>query len=95
MTANLPSRLEDLPQFTHPRANLHRGFFLTWIRNPAAITGAHSSFTLSFEDPDGSVRRALLKLRLFVFGAPVVVKSWVERAPARPRPPLPAMDLSS
>ncbi|KAF8594390.1 hypothetical protein BDV93DRAFT_565487 [Ceratobasidium sp. AG-I] len=65
-----------------------------WIRNPAAITGAHSSFTLSFEDHDGSVKRALLKSRLFVFGAPVVVKPWIERAPARPRPPLPAMDLS-
>ncbi|KAF8593669.1 hypothetical protein BDV93DRAFT_566264 [Ceratobasidium sp. AG-I] len=66
-----------------------------WIRNPAAITGAHSSFTLSFEDHDSSVRRTLLKSRLFVFGAPVVVKSWIERAPARPRLPLPAMDLSS
>ncbi|KAF8604739.1 hypothetical protein BDV93DRAFT_555175 [Ceratobasidium sp. AG-I] len=33
-----------------------------WIRNPAAITGAHSSFTLSFEDHDGSVRRALSKI---------------------------------
>ncbi|QRV97802.1 hypothetical protein RhiJN_25821 [Ceratobasidium sp. AG-Ba] len=41
-----------------------------WIRNPAAITGAHSSFTFSFQDPDGSLGRSLAKSRLFVFGEP-------------------------
>ncbi|QRV92713.1 hypothetical protein RhiJN_20731 [Ceratobasidium sp. AG-Ba] len=50
-----------------------------WIRNPSNISGAHSSFVFSFEDPDGSVSRLLRKTPLFVFGAPVSVKLWQER----------------
>ncbi|KAB5588715.1 hypothetical protein CTheo_7838 [Ceratobasidium theobromae] len=42
-----------------------------WVCNPANITGAHSSFILSFEDSDGSVARSLIKTSLFTFGAPV------------------------
>ncbi|KAG9128024.1 hypothetical protein FRC07_006138 [Ceratobasidium sp. 392] len=60
-----------------------------WIRNPASITGQHSSFTLSFADPDGSLARTLVKTQLFVFGAPVTARLWIE--PPRPRPkPKPA-----
>lgn len=51
-----------------------------WVRNPASITGAHSSFTFSFEDPDGSIARQLAKYPLFVFGAPVHLKRWTERS---------------
>ncbi|QRV96569.1 hypothetical protein RhiJN_24587 [Ceratobasidium sp. AG-Ba] len=55
-----------------------------WIRNPASITGAHSSFTFSFQDPDGSLGRALAKSRLFVFGEPVHLKRWTDK-PRRTR----------
>lgn len=44
-----------------------------WIHNPASITGQHSSFTLSFADPDRSLACTLVKTRLFVFGTPVTV----------------------
>ncbi|KAF8599853.1 hypothetical protein BDV93DRAFT_511394 [Ceratobasidium sp. AG-I] len=54
-----------------------------WIRNPAPITGLHSSVTVSFEDPDGTALRALVKTRHFVFGGPVTVKPWVDHPPAR------------
>ncbi|KAG8702750.1 hypothetical protein FRC08_003261 [Ceratobasidium sp. 394] len=50
-----------------------------WIRNPASITGVHSSFTFSFEDPDGSLARSLAKSSLFVFGAPVHLKRWTDK----------------
>ncbi|KAG8680284.1 hypothetical protein FRC08_016411 [Ceratobasidium sp. 394] len=52
---------------------------LRWIRNPASITGIHSSFTFSFEDPDGSLARSLAKSSLFVFGAPVHLKCWTDK----------------
>ncbi|KAF8597464.1 hypothetical protein BDV93DRAFT_527414 [Ceratobasidium sp. AG-I] len=66
-----------------------------WIRNPASITGAHSSFTFSFEDQDGSVTRALLRAHLFVLGAPVTVKKWIDRPAARPRPSPPDVTMST
>ncbi|QRV91907.1 hypothetical protein RhiJN_19925 [Ceratobasidium sp. AG-Ba] len=50
-----------------------------WIRNPASITGAHSSFTFSFQDPDGSLGRSLAKSCLFVFGEPVHLKRWTDK----------------
>ncbi|KAG8695649.1 hypothetical protein FRC08_007636 [Ceratobasidium sp. 394] len=50
-----------------------------WIRNPASITGVHSSFTFSFENPDGSLARSLAKSSLFVFGAPVHLKRWTDK----------------
>ncbi|KAG8684698.1 hypothetical protein FRC08_013534 [Ceratobasidium sp. 394] len=50
-----------------------------WIRNPALITGVHSSFTFSFEDPDGSLTRSLAKSSLFVFGTPVHLKRWTDK----------------
>ncbi|KAG9114054.1 hypothetical protein FRC07_007706 [Ceratobasidium sp. 392] len=53
-----------------------------WIRNPASITGAHSSFTFSFEDSDGSLAQAIAKSRLFMFGEPVHLKRWT----SKPRP---------
>ncbi|KAG9122245.1 hypothetical protein FRC07_001467 [Ceratobasidium sp. 392] len=53
-----------------------------WIRNPASITGVHSSFTFSFEDPDGSLAQAIAKSRLFLFGEPVHLKRWT----SKPRP---------
>ncbi|KAG9119360.1 hypothetical protein FRC07_005635 [Ceratobasidium sp. 392] len=53
-----------------------------WIRSPASITGAHSSFTFSFEDSDGSLAQAIAKSRLFMFGEPVHLKRWT----SKPRP---------
>ncbi|KAG8683775.1 hypothetical protein FRC08_014084 [Ceratobasidium sp. 394] len=50
-----------------------------WIPIPASITGAHSSFTFSFEDSDGSLARSLAKLSLFVFGGPVHLKRWTDK----------------
>ncbi|KAG9094306.1 hypothetical protein FS749_012742 [Ceratobasidium sp. UAMH 11750] len=50
-----------------------------WIRNPASITGVHSSFTFSFEDPDGSLARGLAKSSLFIFGVPVHLKRWTDK----------------
>ncbi|KAG9075785.1 hypothetical protein FRC06_009889, partial [Ceratobasidium sp. 370] len=54
-----------------------------WVRNPASITGARSSFTFAFEDRDGSITKSLLKTPLFVFGNPVRAKKWVDRRPRR------------
>ncbi|KAG9073923.1 hypothetical protein FRC06_011071, partial [Ceratobasidium sp. 370] len=56
-----------------------------WIRNPALITGAHSSFTFSFEDPDGSLAHSLAKSSLFIFGVPVHLKRWVDKPLAKRR----------
>ncbi|KAG8710123.1 hypothetical protein FRC12_006193 [Ceratobasidium sp. 428] len=50
-----------------------------WVRNPASITGAHSSFTFSFQDPDGSIGRGLAKSHLFMFGEPVHLKRWTDK----------------
>ncbi|QRV99070.1 hypothetical protein RhiJN_27089 [Ceratobasidium sp. AG-Ba] len=50
-----------------------------WVRNPASISGAHSSFTFSFLDPDGSISTSLAKSSLFMFGAPVHLKRWVDK----------------
>lgn len=57
-----------------------------WIRRPTSITGAHSSLTFSFEDPDGSTARSLLKTPLFAFGAPVTLKRWQQNARDTSRP---------
>ncbi|KAG9095887.1 hypothetical protein FRC06_009322 [Ceratobasidium sp. 370] len=54
-----------------------------WIRNPASITGAHSSFTFSFEDPDGSLARQLAKSSLFIFGVPVHLRRWIDKPLAK------------
>ncbi|KAG9092357.1 hypothetical protein FRC06_000136 [Ceratobasidium sp. 370] len=51
-----------------------------WIRNPASITGLHSSFTFAFEDPDGSLSRSLSKSSLFVLGGLVRPKRWIEKS---------------
>ncbi|KAF8600835.1 hypothetical protein BDV93DRAFT_525103 [Ceratobasidium sp. AG-I] len=61
-----------------------------WVRNPASITKPTSSITISFEDPDGSVSRNLLKTCLFAFGAPLTIKRWIDKpgpnaGPARDR----------
>ncbi|KAG8717285.1 hypothetical protein FRC09_014508 [Ceratobasidium sp. 395] len=50
-----------------------------WVRNPASITGHHSSFTFLFQDPDGSIGRGLAKSRLFMFGEPVHLKRWTDK----------------
>ncbi|KAG8693700.1 hypothetical protein FRC09_010347 [Ceratobasidium sp. 395] len=60
-----------------------------WVRNPASITGIHSSFTFSFEDPDGSLARSLAKSRLFMFGEPVHLKRWIDKPLAKRDRPLP------
>ncbi|KAG8723527.1 hypothetical protein FRC09_002954 [Ceratobasidium sp. 395] len=54
-----------------------------WVRNPASITGMHSSFTFSFEDPDGSLARSLAKSDLFVLGELVHLKRWIENPLAK------------
>ncbi|KAG8721226.1 hypothetical protein FRC09_008228 [Ceratobasidium sp. 395] len=54
-----------------------------WVRNPASITGMHSSFTFSFEDPDGSLARSLAKSDLFVLGKPVHLKRWIDNPLAK------------
>ncbi|KAG8683807.1 hypothetical protein FRC09_015837 [Ceratobasidium sp. 395] len=54
-----------------------------WVRNPASITGMHSSFTFSFEDPDGSLARSLAKSDLFVLGEPVHLKRWIDNPLAK------------
>ncbi|KAG8724492.1 hypothetical protein FRC09_018094 [Ceratobasidium sp. 395] len=54
-----------------------------WVRNPASITGMHSSFTFSFEDPDGSLARSLAKSHLFVLGEPVHLKRWIDNPLAK------------
>ncbi|KAG8692541.1 hypothetical protein FRC09_011132 [Ceratobasidium sp. 395] len=58
-----------------------------WVRNPASITGIHSSFTFSFEDPDGSLARSLAKSRLFMFGEPVHLKRWIDKPLAKRNQP--------
>jgi hypothetical protein len=55
----------------------------TWLKKPGAITGTHTSAIVAFEDPDGSVERALLKSTLFAFGEAITTKKWYERPPAR------------
>ncbi|KAG8790269.1 hypothetical protein FRC12_012343 [Ceratobasidium sp. 428] len=64
-----------------------------WIRNPTNITGAKSSFSFSFEDPDGSIAQLLCKTPLFVFGAPVTMKRWKHNPKARKSPPGPSDDV--
>ncbi|KAF8601304.1 hypothetical protein BDV93DRAFT_558604 [Ceratobasidium sp. AG-I] len=55
-----------------------------WIRNPSNISGTHSSFAFSFEDPDHTFSRSLLKSSLFMFGSPVTVKKWKLPPPVAP-----------
>ncbi|KAG9120151.1 hypothetical protein FRC07_004461 [Ceratobasidium sp. 392] len=51
-----------------------------WIRNPASITDAHSSFTFSLKGPGGSLARTLAKLSLFVFGVPAHLERWTGKS---------------
>ncbi|KAG8792238.1 hypothetical protein FRC12_006691 [Ceratobasidium sp. 428] len=64
-----------------------------WIRNPTNIVGIKSSFSFSFEDPDGSIAQLLCKTPLFVFGAPVTTKRWKHNPKARKFPPGPSDDV--
>jgi len=50
-----------------------------WVRPAEFIDGFKSSITFAFEDPDGSNLKSLLKTNLFMFGAPVHAKHWVEK----------------
>jgi hypothetical protein len=52
-----------------------------WVRCPHEITGFKSSVSFAFEDPDGSIRSSLLKSKtpIFMFGAPVTAKRWVNK----------------
>ncbi|KAG9083819.1 hypothetical protein FRC06_004358 [Ceratobasidium sp. 370] len=91
LVSSVPTRSEPGAP-VHSEANIQASFLLNpaisalkvtrpprWIRNPASITGVHSSFTFSFEDPDGSLVRSLAKSSLFVFGVPVHLKHWVDK----------------
>ena len=51
----------------------------SWIRPPKNIEGMKSSVTIAFEDPDGSCAKDILQTQLFMFGAPVIPKCWVEK----------------
>ncbi|KAG9119531.1 hypothetical protein FRC07_005406 [Ceratobasidium sp. 392] len=95
MVSSVPARA-DAKSPVHPEADVMASFLLNpaikdlkitrsprWIRNPASIIGAHSSFTFSFEDPDGSVSRSLAKSHLFIFGAPVHLKRWTDKPLAK------------
>ncbi|KAG8699379.1 hypothetical protein FRC09_006656, partial [Ceratobasidium sp. 395] len=64
-----------------------------WIRNPTNIVGFKSSFSFSFEDPDGSIAQLLCKTPLFVFGAPVTTKRWKHNPKIRKSPPEPSDDV--
>jgi hypothetical protein len=52
-----------------------------WVRRPQEISGFKSSVSFAFEDPDGSIHSALLKSKtpIFMFGAPVSIKRWVDK----------------
>ena len=50
-----------------------------WVRPSEFIDGFKSSISFAFEDPDGSNLKSLLKTNLFMFGAPVRAKRWVEK----------------
>ncbi|CUA68733.1 Putative serine/threonine-protein kinase/receptor R818 [Rhizoctonia solani] len=39
----------------------------TWLKKPENITGTHTSAIIAFEDPDGSIKRTLLKSAIFAF----------------------------
>ncbi|CUA67950.1 E3 ubiquitin-protein ligase listerin [Schizosaccharomyces pombe 972h-] [Rhizoctonia solani] len=54
----------------------------TWLKKPESITGTHTSAIIAFEDPDGSIERALLKSTIFAFGETVTVKKWHDQLPA-------------
>ncbi|KAI0311491.1 hypothetical protein OF83DRAFT_1033859, partial [Amylostereum chailletii] len=49
-----------------------------WIRPANTIEGLKSSVSFAFEDPDGSHLKSLLKTTLYMFGAPVRTKRWVD-----------------
>ncbi|EUC58955.1 hypothetical protein RSOL_287940, partial [Rhizoctonia solani AG-3 Rhs1AP] len=55
----------------------------TWLKKPESITGTHTSAVIGFEDPDGSIKRALLKSTIFAFGETVTVKNWYDQLPAK------------
>ncbi|EUC58761.1 hypothetical protein RSOL_275150, partial [Rhizoctonia solani AG-3 Rhs1AP] len=55
----------------------------TWLKKPENITGTHTSAVVAFEDPDGSIERALLKLTIFAFGETVTLKKWHDRPPVK------------
>ncbi|KIJ57825.1 hypothetical protein HYDPIDRAFT_60299, partial [Hydnomerulius pinastri MD-312] len=49
-----------------------------WVRQPETIDSFKSSVSFAFEDPDGSHLKSLLRSTLFMFGAPVSAKRWVD-----------------
>ncbi|KAG1770098.1 hypothetical protein EDD22DRAFT_731461, partial [Suillus occidentalis] len=49
-----------------------------WVRPSEFIDGFKLSISFAFEDPDRSNLKSLLKTNLFMFGAPVRAKRWVE-----------------
>ncbi|KAF8596448.1 hypothetical protein BDV93DRAFT_563329 [Ceratobasidium sp. AG-I] len=96
MVSSVPAR-PDPGAPTYSEADLLSSFLLNptlqnvaitrqprWLRNPANIMGAHSSFVFSFEDIDHSISRTLLKTPIFMFGAPVAIKKWRQVPPVAP-----------
>jgi len=61
----------------------------SWVRPPSQYTaGSSSSLVAAFEDPDGTVIKALLtEKHLYAFGARVNVKRWKQRPPKPKAPP--------
>jgi hypothetical protein len=64
----------------------------SWVRDPKTYkSGATSSLSVSFEDPDGTGTQNLLRHRtLYAFGRVITVKRWKQtppkRAPSKPAP---------
>jgi hypothetical protein len=57
----------------------------SWVRDPTKYTtGAISSLSVSFEDPDGTGAQTLLRNRtLYAFGHVITVKRWKQTPPTR------------
>ncbi|KAF8595437.1 hypothetical protein BDV93DRAFT_575327 [Ceratobasidium sp. AG-I] len=91
LISSVPTRnLPDLPTFSEeavaaalaanpPFSALSIMRAPCWVCNPASITKPTSSITISFEDPDGTVSRNLLKTHLFAFGALLTIKRWIDK----------------
>ena len=61
----------------------------SWVRPPSTLKrDSQSSLVMAFEDPDGSIRRALLASKhLYVHGTCAKVSCWKESPRTNPKPP--------
>ena len=63
----------------------------TWVRPPSTYqSGNRSSLVVAFEDPDGSVKQAILSNRqLYLLGVRAKVSRWKQAPHTSPTPPIP------